>query len=501
MVQVDDSQGFQAGDHNVQVNLFYGGQRREQAVPGGIPLRVFVAMPGSTMGGGARWNDIEEIKQRLLEPMAIQLGEELGRPVELVIEKDKLTPGPIHPSMFREAVDSDVYIADLSGANANVYLELGVRWALKDNVTILISQEVDEDVKFNVSGNRVIPYGPMPNELGRAISQIVASALGGVHNPQKIDSPVRNSLPLVTAPRRNWDALHEEIAGLKKTQADDLVAEARKAMPAQAIALLQRAVERDPLSLQAHLQLGIALRKAANYRQAITELQTVVELNEDSAEGWRELGVTLSISDHLTDAAEAFRRAVQLDDNDGETWATLGGLRRRLARSSADSTFHWGMLRESRDAYHRANQFFGNDTYPLVNEARVNLLLAAVEPETRPAVLSRLRNLENLARFQAYPDPPTPRDPWKGFDLTDTLLLTGRVGEGLDELSSAIELIDLQDRESSLTSVIDPLRDYLAADVLDEATAAGVRAAIDRCENAIREARLALGGADKHPSD
>jgi hypothetical protein len=32
--------------------------------------------------------------------------------------------------MFREAVDADVYIADLSGANANVYLEPGVRWAL-----------------------------------------------------------------------------------------------------------------------------------------------------------------------------------------------------------------------------------------------------------------------------------------------------------------------------------------------------------------------------------
>jgi hypothetical protein len=142
--------------------------------------------------------------------------------------------------MFREAVDADVYIADLSGANANVYLELGVRWALKDNVTILISQNIDDDLKFNVSGNRVIPYGPMPNELDRAISQIVASALSGLQDPLKIDSPVRNSLPLLTAPRGDWDALHDEIGRLKQTQADDLVAEARKAAPAQAIALLRR---------------------------------------------------------------------------------------------------------------------------------------------------------------------------------------------------------------------------------------------------------------------
>ena len=297
MVQVDDSQGFQAGDHNVQVNLFYGKQPRDADQAGSIPLRIFVAMPGSTMGEAARWGDIGEIKQRLLEPSAARLSEELRRPVQLVIEKDKLASGPIHSSMFREAIDADVYIADLSGANANVFLELGVRWALKDNVTILVSQDIGDNVKFNVSGNRVILYGPMPNELDRAISQIVASALSGLQDHLKIDSPVRNSLPLVTAPRSDWDALHDEIAQLKHTQADDLLVEARKAAPAQAIALLQRAVDRDPLSIQAHLQLGIALRKTASYKQAIRELRTVVDLNEDSAEGWRELGVALSKSD------------------------------------------------------------------------------------------------------------------------------------------------------------------------------------------------------------
>jgi tetratricopeptide (TPR) repeat protein len=331
----------------------------------------------------------------------------------------------------------------------------------------------------------------MPNELDRAVSQVVASAVSGMQHPLKIDSPVRSSLTLLTAPRSDWDALHDEIARLRQTQADDLLVAASKAPPAEAIALLRQAAERNPLSTRAHLQLGIALRKAADYRKAVTELQTAVKLNEDSAEGWRELGVALSKSDHLADAAEAFRRSVQLNDNDGETWATLGGLRRRLARPPAGSAFNWPMLRESRNAYHRASQLLGNDTYPLVNEARVNLLLSAAEPATRQAVLSRLRNLEYLARFQAYPDPPARRDPWKGFDLTDTLLLTGRVEEALDELRSAIELTDSQDRESSVTSVIEPLRDYLTLNVLDEPTAEGVRAAIDLCENAIRAARSA----------
>ena len=355
------------------------------------PVRIFVAMPGSTMGDRARWSDIEEIKRRLLEPATERFGQNLGRRAELVIEKDKLVTGPIHPSMFREAADADVYIADLSGANANVYLELGVRWALRDGVTILISQDIHDDVKFNVSVNRVIPYGPMPDELDRAIEQIVTTALRGIQDPLQVDSPVRNSLPLLTAPRSEWDGLRQEIRRLQELQADDLVAAARKATPDQAIQLLRQAVDRNPVSVQAHYQLGIALRNAASYAAAIDELQAVVRLDANWAAGWRELGVTLSKSGHLADAVEAFQHAVELDSSDAETWATLGGVRRRLARSRTGPAFDWAALREARDAYRRASQLRGNDTYSLVNEARLDLLLSAAEPAMRPAAIEDRR--------------------------------------------------------------------------------------------------------------
>jgi tetratricopeptide (TPR) repeat protein len=465
--------------------------------PGGI--RIFVAMPGSTMGPGDRWSDIEEIKSSLLQPVAERLGEQLRRPTELVIEKDKLASGPIHPSMFREAVDADVYIADLSGANPNVYLELGVRWALKDGVTVLISQDIDDDVKFNVSGNRVIPYGSGPTVLKRAIDQVVASVLHGMQDLPLIDSPVRSSLPLVTVARSDWDALQQEIARLKKLQADDLVAAARKAAPATAIALLRQAIDRNPVSIQAHYELGIALRKAAEYPEAISQLRMVADLKEDWAAGWRELGVAYSKSEQLADAAVAFQRAVELDPDDAETWATLGGLRRRLARSQADPPFDWAMLREARDAYRRAGELKRNDTYALVNEARIELLLSAAEPATRPAVLSRLRKLEYLARFQSDPENLDQRElaefPWKLLDLADILILTERVPDGLAELRKAIELIDPMDRESFLTSVIGPLRDFLAVPALSAPAADGVREAIEICEQSIAAARSARPSA------
>ncbi len=42
------------------------------------PLVIFIAMPGSTMGPHAAWQDIAEIKDRLYDPIARKLEAELG---------------------------------------------------------------------------------------------------------------------------------------------------------------------------------------------------------------------------------------------------------------------------------------------------------------------------------------------------------------------------------------------------------------------------------------
>ena len=84
------------------------------------PLRLFIAMPGTDMGPTAQWNNPEQIKRRFFHKIKEMLEEVLQRPVEIVIEKDKVSGGAIHPSMFREAWEADVYIADLTGNNPNV---------------------------------------------------------------------------------------------------------------------------------------------------------------------------------------------------------------------------------------------------------------------------------------------------------------------------------------------------------------------------------------------
>ncbi|MGN9914693.1 hypothetical protein ACTMTJ_44910 [Phytohabitans sp. LJ34] len=140
----------------------FGTAAESTFTPGARMLRCFVAMPGTSMGESAGWTDCPAIRRRLLEPAAELVRRRLGCDVELVIEKEKSAAGPVHHSMFAGATDADIYVADLTGANPNVYLELGVRWAVSDGVTILICQDI-AGVRFNAAANRIIEYSPMPS--------------------------------------------------------------------------------------------------------------------------------------------------------------------------------------------------------------------------------------------------------------------------------------------------------------------------------------------------
>ncbi|MBO0517122.1 tetratricopeptide repeat-containing protein [Streptomyces beijiangensis] len=453
-------------------------------------IRVFVAMPGSTMGATAAWSDIAMIKRRLLEPVAEGIGRQMGCRTQLVIEKEKTATGAIHRSMFAEAIDSDVYIADLSGANANVYLELGVRWALRDGVTIPICQNID-DVRFNVSSSRVIPYGPGPDELDASIRQITEAAVSGLRSPERVDSPVRDGGGFVLIARAEHAQLHEEIRRLREQQAEDLVDAALKSEGlARRIELLQEAANRNPASWRAHFELGVALRKEGRYEEAEGPLRVCVGLKDDFAAAWREIGLTLSkrgFSDE--EAVRAFDRAVALDGQDSETWATLGGLYRRLARKGgSQGRFETAQLNRALTCYQEAGKLSGNATYPLLNHARIEFLLTGLRGADAAPVLERFRTLEHLARF-AVRNTAEPT-PWAYFDLADTLLLTGRGPEGLAELRRGIDLIPQGEREGMLTSVAEPLQDVLSVDgLLTQEAAHAVRTAIEECVRA-------LGGPD-----
>lgn len=486
-----------------QLEVLRAGDRRTPSVPATVAgdpgtaagpagptetrvLRCFVAMPGTSMGGSAGWTDIPAIRRRLLEPAAELIEKHLGCAVTLVIEKEKSATGPVHHSMFTEAMHADIYIADLTGANPNVYLELGVRWAVSDGVTILICQDI-AGVRFNAAANRIIEYGPMPDALEDAVHRIARAAVDGIRAPTRIDSPVRQGSPMILVPRARYEDLVDQLDRLRAQQAEELLEAAhRTADLPRKIALLEEAVSRNPAGWQAHVELGTLFRREGRYAEAGQALRRAVELKPDFAPAWRELGIALGKSGAAdAEAIDAFDRALTLDDSDAETWATQGGLLRKLSRGNAAGPFDQALLERALACYRKADRLTPNQLYPLMNLARLELLLAGLRGEdTRPAQ-ARIRDLEHLARYTVSSG--RPGDPWALFDLADALLLTGRVPAGLAELRRAMTLVAPEERASVLATVAEPLRDFLSiAPALPSETTQGIREALELCRTGTR---------------
>lgn len=451
---------------------------------GDQPLRVFVAMPGTKESiGGAQtpWNDPDEIKRHFYEPVGKRLAELLGRDVEIIIEKDKLFMGGIHRSMFQEAWLADVYISDLTGSNANVYLELGVRWAVRDSVTVLVSQNVNE-IRFNAGAARAIPYSANPGELQRSVEQVAQAIINGLNRPGHCDSPVREGGDTQVYNRAYVERLEREVERLRLAQPEMLYAAAmQEGQPHKRMEMLRQAVEASPAFMPARLALGRELRKAARYEESVEHLKRAAAADPTNPECHREIGVAYSKMNKPEQAIDALREAVRLAPRDAESLSNLGGALRRWGMRHAPDDYDWDHLREARDAYENASRLLQYDTYSLLNVAKLSLLLAKVKAERAAEAVESLRRLRTLCAFRVD---EAPDDYWRRFDLADTFLLSGAPARGLELYREALARVPVEHQQSVFTTVAGPLRDLLAAEVLNTETAAGVRTAVDLLEAA-----------------
>ena len=89
---------------------------------------------------------------------------------------------------------SDLVIADLTGANPNVFYELGLAHAMKKPV-ILITQSV-EDVPFDLRSYRLLEYSTHFAKIHGAKSKLKSNAKGILNKKIQFGSPVTDFTPL-----------------------------------------------------------------------------------------------------------------------------------------------------------------------------------------------------------------------------------------------------------------------------------------------------------------
>lgn len=118
-----------------------------------------------------------EVLEQVIEPACKTLS-------IVPLRADRLSrPGEITEQVCRLVRDADVVIADLTGANANVMYELGLRHT-RDLLTIQLGEA--EKLPFDIAHIRTIMFQRTPDGLRRASSELLAalrSGLTGSYDP------------------------------------------------------------------------------------------------------------------------------------------------------------------------------------------------------------------------------------------------------------------------------------------------------------------------------
>src|ERR1700736_6314709 len=141
----------------------------------------FVLMPfGRKMDASGRVTDFDAVYHKVISP-AVE-----GAGLEPVRADEEKIGGTIHKPMFERLMLCHSAVADITGANPNVFYELGIRHALRPRSTVILFRE-GTVLPFDIVLVRGISYktdgAGVPIEIESAASAMVTQLGAARENP------------------------------------------------------------------------------------------------------------------------------------------------------------------------------------------------------------------------------------------------------------------------------------------------------------------------------
>jgi hypothetical protein len=161
-------------------------------------MRAFIIRPfGPKKDDKGNLINFDNVANELIGPALEAIGAD-GRETLDIFES-----GNIRFDMFRRLLTADIVVADLSIRNANVYYELGIRHALREQGTVMIRSDADADAfPFDLQTDRYFTYNR--NDPKSSLPQLIETLRATQDNAHKDysakDSPVFTSLPNLREP-------------------------------------------------------------------------------------------------------------------------------------------------------------------------------------------------------------------------------------------------------------------------------------------------------------
>ena len=277
--------------------------------------------------------------------------------------------GNINVPMFRQLLNADVVVADISTYNPNAFYELGVRHALKPHTTITIAED-KLIYPFDVAQIAIIKYHHLGEDVGAAEAQrmkaVLAEAITKVGQQAAIDSPVYTFLEGLQPP-----ALAQQVI----ERAAQAIAEQAPVTPVA-----------DQPTVRALMDQVDAATKRSDFATAKSLLTVVRTMMPNDVFVIQKLALATYKSkqpttiDALNEASQMLEALGPATSTDTETLGLYGAVRKRLweetkAPAHLDKAI-WALEK---------GFYVKNDYYNGINLAYMLNVRAALTADTTPA--------------------------------------------------------------------------------------------------------------------
>lgn len=380
----------------------------------------FVIIPFGNKPVGNRTVDFDNIYNAVFVPAIADTPlPEGGNLIPHRTDKDFFS-ADIGQEMFEYIEYARIALADISSLNANVFYELGVRHRAHQAGTAIFRQ-LDVGLPFDINHIKAFPYEYEPQEHLEKSKQMITQVLTETLTRNKLDSPVRIALMAQQRHSQNVDGL--------LLQAENAI---RNSDWPQAIARYREAIRKNWENPTLHLALGLLLKNQNKWDEALSEFNQAVKFSPAYPDAYREKGIAenklyyaQNASSDAPTGEEPLLKAVAMNGEDFDALASLGGVYKRQKKYD-----------ESLAMYKRATEISQGNTYPLLNEIKVQALRdGGLNISEQREFL--LRRAERPLRAQIDNLPPY-NAPWSFFDLSEIRLYLGDDSKFLQLLDEGI---------------------------------------------------------------
>jgi hypothetical protein len=386
---------------------------------------------GRKTDAAGRVTNFDSVFQKIIAPAVQRAG------LEPIRADEEKIGGTIHKPMFERLMLCHYAVADITGANPNVFYELGIRHALRPASTVILFVE-GTVIPFDVALARGIPY--KTNSAGEPVDPEIPTAAITAHlsaarqNPHA-DSPIFqlvDVLPHTQIDHTKTDVFRDQVDYSKKYK--KRLAEAVQAGRA---AVEQIAGEAELKNLN-EIETGVIVDLYLSLRDvkahgAMIGLYERMPAPLQRAKMMREqLGFALNREERFKDAEDVLKKVIAEFGPSSETNGLLG----RIYKDRWDIAKAAGLpdapslLRRAIDTYVQGFEADWRDAYPGINA------LTLMEQQDKPD--PRKTKMLPVVQYSVLRKAATNADYWDYATLLELAVLGNDSDSASENLSEAV---------------------------------------------------------------